>query len=964
MYCGWSDGRLILMEIIRMNYKVLPLAVNMAMATLAFAPEAHAQTAAGPEASQPIQRVEITGSNIRRTDKETPSPVQVLSAQDLKNSGYTSVSDVLRNVTANGQGTLSQSFSGAFAGGATGISLRGLSVGATLVLIDGHRMAPYALSDDGQRSFVDISQIPFEAIERIEILKDGASSVYGSDAVAGVVNVILKKSVVGGSISAEGGQTSHSDGRTAHVSGIYGWGDLGADGHNTYLAVEYRKQKKILVTDRLGKDFTRTDWTALGGRDRSRGVPTPSNGGLPGSTTGYFIDPDTFEISGFLPGCNQAMLDANQCAYHDEDLELQPETRNINLIASHIQNLGSGWQLNLKGSVFQSDAEQLGRYATSGANGGGLTALQYGPKYPNPVSTPLAGPLQLTVPASYPGNPTGLPQLLQYNFPELGGGRTELKARTLRFVGDLTGSIGSWDVTASVGWSRSRVKQAIDGNFNLANLQAAFNDPTHPYLVGQAASGNAATLRQFIAPTAHTEATSTLEYMSLRGSRELMDLSGGPLSLGLGAEYTRRKLDAVAPEAVESGEQIGNNAWAIGNQSIGAMYAELVAPVMKNLELDASVRFDRVMGLAKATTPKVGFKYVPVKEMTLRGTYTKGFRAPNPAETGNTGAFFGANGVPDPILCPNDGPDPTVIPGNYPLQCSVGLGGAQQPGKNLKPEKSQSYTLGMIIEPSKMFNMSADYYHIKMTNQIISAISDPNYDPMPFVVRGTPVAQPFILPDGTQGTNTPAVGNMLFAPYPYENASATTTRGLDIDMRFRFNVEGVGKFTAELIESHMFSYKQAITGGPTVELAGTHGPSGVSGDTGNPKDRAQLILGFDNGPLNVTGTTNWISGYDVIDPSSSSALTCKSAIANGSGVFANAPAEFCRVKHFTTFDLNVNYKLSDKWTLRASILNLFDKEPPLDFQTYGSAASTFYNPALHQSGAVGRFFNIGANYKF
>lgn len=116
------------------------------------------------ENADKVQRVEITGSNIRRTEKETPSPVQVLTLQDMKASGYTDVSSVLRNITANGQGTLSQANPGSFAGGASGIALRGLTVGATLVLIDGHRMAPYALSDDGQRSFVDISQIPFDAI--------------------------------------------------------------------------------------------------------------------------------------------------------------------------------------------------------------------------------------------------------------------------------------------------------------------------------------------------------------------------------------------------------------------------------------------------------------------------------------------------------------------------------------------------------------------------------------------------------------------------------------------------------------------------------------------------------------------------------------------------------------------------------------------------------------------------------
>ena len=150
----------------------------------------------------------VTGSNVRRTDSETPSPVQVLTAADIKNSGYTSVGDVLHNITANNMGSLSQSAPSAFAAGGSGVALRGLTVGATLVLIDGHRMASYPMPDDGERDFVDISSIPIEAIERIEVLKDGASAVYGSDAIAGVVNVILKKIFTGPRISAETGDSS------------------------------------------------------------------------------------------------------------------------------------------------------------------------------------------------------------------------------------------------------------------------------------------------------------------------------------------------------------------------------------------------------------------------------------------------------------------------------------------------------------------------------------------------------------------------------------------------------------------------------------------------------------------------------------------------------------------------------------------------------------------------------------
>src|SRR5271155_251212 len=132
---------------------------------------------------QGLQEVVVTGSLIHRTDTETPSPVQVMSAEQIQQSGYTDISEILRNITANGANTLSQSFGQAFAAGASGVSLRGLTVGDTLVLIDGQRMTAYPLPDDNQRSFVDVSAIPISAIDSIEVLKDGASALYGADAI-------------------------------------------------------------------------------------------------------------------------------------------------------------------------------------------------------------------------------------------------------------------------------------------------------------------------------------------------------------------------------------------------------------------------------------------------------------------------------------------------------------------------------------------------------------------------------------------------------------------------------------------------------------------------------------------------------------------------------------------------------------------------------------------------------------
>src|SRR3984885_1970351 len=228
-----------------------------------FAGSAGAQQA--PASAPELQEIVVTGSLIKRTDTETPSPVQIITSQDLKDSGYTQVADVLRNLAANGSGTLNQGFGQAFAAGATGIALRGLSVGDTLTLIDSERMVSYPLSDDGERSFVDVSAIPFNAVDTVEVLKDGASAVYGADAIAGVVNVKLKKSYVGSELTMEGGTTQYGDGTTEHGAGIWGMGDLSSDGYNVYVAVDWHHEDAILGSNRSAA-FTTTNWSGLSGQ--------------------------------------------------------------------------------------------------------------------------------------------------------------------------------------------------------------------------------------------------------------------------------------------------------------------------------------------------------------------------------------------------------------------------------------------------------------------------------------------------------------------------------------------------------------------------------------------------------------------------------------------------------------------------------------------------------------------------
>jgi iron complex outermembrane receptor protein len=947
--------------------KSLRLAFGGSVAFLTLAgSSAFAQTATD-STTQTIERVEITGSNLKRTDTETPSPVQVLTIEDIKKSGYTDVSDVLRNISANGQGTLSQAFSGAFAAGASGIALRGLTVGATLVLIDGHRMAPYALSDDGERSFTDISQIPLEAIERIEILKDGASSIYGSDAIAGVVNIILKKSYVGTEVTVDYGMTSRYDGRTQHTAFITGMGDLDTDGHNVYLSLEYRHQDPIYVSNRPGQ-LTNLNLAPQGGVNLTPGVPNSLNEGFPGSVTGYLVDPKTGAITDYFPGCNATAQAAGNCAY---DLghpgpEIQPATQNIDALVSYTQRLWGDWQFAVKASIFDTHAEQVNGYASTSYLSGGPAIIAFSPSV---KPTLIAPPTYITVPATYPGNTTGTTQNLVYNFANLGNVTTRADSQEYRLVGDLTGSAWGLDLALSAGFTESVVDQQFLGTYNIENLQAALNNPVTPYRVGAAAYLNTAAQNAFVSPPTAQRATDILEFVSAQASRDVFQLPGGPASVGVGLDFFHRELDSeAAPGAASGVEYPTNNAFAVGNQNVSAAYVEGAFPILKMLEIDASARVDDYQGTGSSTNPKVGFKFDPIPQVTFRGTYSTGFRAPNPAEQGNSGEAFFFTNLPDPILCPNPGKNQATTPGNYPTQCNVGLLGLQTPGTDLQPEQSRTYTLGVILEPLKQFNLSIDYYDIKITHQIISAESDPTYDPFNYIVRGNPIVAPYVNAAGVTVNQLTPVGTIVYAPFPYENAAFTTTNGVDVDARFKFDLDQYGKLTADLTETHTFNYKEAFGAGQqAVQLAGTHGPSSISGDTGNPRDRAQFVLTYDRGPFEITGTVNWTSQFSVIDPSESPLTTCVGAINhsfNGPAFPGTVPSEYCTINSFTTLDLYASYALTKQWSIHGSVLNVFNKQAPVDYETYGGGGGAFYDAALEQAGAVGRFFSIGATLKF
>jgi len=925
----------------------------------------------GPE----LQEIVVTGSLIKRTDTETPSPVQIITSQDLKDSGYTQVADVLRNLAANGSGTLNQGFGQAFAAGATGIALRGLSVGDTLTLIDSERMVSYPLSDDGERSFVDVSAIPFNAVDTVEVLKDGASAVYGADAIAGVVNVKLKKSYVGSELTMEGGTTQYGDGTTVHGAGIWGMGDLGSDGYNVYVAVDWHHTDKILGSDRDGA-FTTTNWSSLpGGLNTSPGAIGASSLTYPDSISGYLINPNA--ASGlpyaFLPGCDQASQNADKCTFPFPGV-IQSPTTQINLLSKFTKALGSSWTFTATGSVFDSSAQQISAgpstfghaLSTTGQEAGSIVNITGSPS--QPISTSIYPVLSL--PATSALNPFGKAANLVYSFPDIGPYQMDVDTITYRLFGDLRGTTAGWDLDGQVGIAYSSMTQKIFGQMFPAIAQTDLNN-------GSYVPGVSTNAQSLFAPEGSDHPSSTLGVVDLHGSRPLFDMPGGPLSIAAGAQYIHKALNAPNPPSVVSGAQQGSLAYAVGSQDDTAGFIELGGKILSSLEMTADERYDHYDTYGGSATPKIGLKWTPIDQFAVRGTWGKGFRAPSIAESGNSGLAFGQGNTNDPVLCPGGVAN---VKGTFNALCAYPAIGVEGSNPALKAVTSTNATFGVIFEPIKAFNVSVDWYHIELKNDIISASSAGSfYTDAIELVRGPPATAQVCTATTTGGvpcptaTVTTPVGYPAYTLVPYINAGDTKTSGYDLDLRSQFDLGDFGRLRAQLNYTYIAQY-ELIVSGQIFDLAGTHGPSTISGDTGNPRSRATASLTWETGPFTSTISVIYQSAFSITDPTIG-ASTCLealkgrapsaygSAISSGVTTLSSQWYPYCAVQHFTDTNLYASYQANDHLSLHGSITNLFNSPPPVDLQTYGGGAELAYT-TLDQDGAVGRFFLVGATYKF
>ncbi|MET3106873.1 outer membrane receptor protein involved in Fe transport [Oxalobacteraceae bacterium GrIS 2.11] len=550
---------------------------------------------------------------------------------------------------------------------------------------------------------------------------------------------------------------------------------------------------------------------------------------------------------------------------------------------------------------------------------------------------------------------------------------TKLEGKNYRLSADLTGSIGEWDTATALTLSRNNLLNRIIGSQNADYMGAALNRASNPYSI---TGTNTATDIAGSYPDNRANLRSELGQLEFHATKSLMQLEGGDLGFSAGGSYLFTRIDSPPPSQQATASLPGYNPgqFVEGEQSDTALFAEVAAPLTKVFELDGHVRYDHfaLSGNNNSFTPAAGFKWSPTQSFALRGTLATGFRAPNVAETGKSGLVFA--GGNDTLLCPDSANPAPGTPVASCLSTPVFQSGYNVKPK-LNPEKSVSATLGVILEPIKGWSSTVDLYDIKIKNQI--------YTPPPSVanvsVRSqTPISGLCYQATGTAPCVTPggANGILLYELAPYENTNNTEVRGFELETHYKWKMGDAGSLIPSFDWSHTMSYILKV-GGTNYQLAGTHGPELIGGDTANPKDRIQAKLTWDKGPWDVTVVENYISGYDNRDPSYVGSLanplanTCTNNLNVYSGVqflgyaggVSSYPSSYCQTSSFTTTDLTIQYTFSKQLVVHLAANNLFNRQPPFDAATYGGSPY-LYNPSLHFGGAVGRFVQAGVSYSF
>ncbi|HKT75611.1 MAG TPA: TonB-dependent receptor [Sphingobium sp.] len=983
----------------------------VAISAPAFAQTPQGTTAAqGAAPEEPETTIVVTGSLIRRTDAETPSPVTTVSVQSLDQRGISTVQEGLQRLASNNGPAITNSFSanGAFAAGASAVSLRGLSTNSTLVLFDGMRAAYYPLPDDGTRNFVDLNTVPDDIIDHIEVLRDGASSSYGADAIAGVVNIITKRNFHGIAGRAEAGISSRGDGSQYRLSLTAGTGDLDDKGYNAYISGFYVNSKQLKNSQRR-YPYNSNDWRGIcnngtcGANNTVDGLDVDGNYGpfspvVTNTGSTFFVRPadaltgtqnGRYQLLNPAAGCHMSTpynLTADDLAANpsapttvcNEDLIknygiINPDIERFGLSARFTARIGDSSEAYAEFNFLQTKVAYDGlpstirgnapapfyfpRYSTSGniAFYGNNTILQL-PVYVCPRGTTVActaanGTLNPNNPFAAQGQNAAiigrLPNSIEHD---------QSRTRAYRGAIGIKGPINdNWNYQVDATAMHIDLRRKSDGYVYIQHLLDVIADGSFNFVNPGA---NSQATMDYLMPTATAVSTSDLVQVQGVVTGDLLDLPGGALQLAAGVSFRYEAVDSPSINSdINGGTQryYRLNGFAIkGNRRVYSAFAELNAPIIDAVEVNASGRYDRYSGGIDNFSPKIGIKVKPIQQVLLRGTYSRGFRIPSFGEANATFPTTGfvnntQNLFNDTYLAQYGCTVATFK--SCPLYIQNGTYGQTSLGNpDLKPEKSRSFTAGILVEPMRGLSFSVDYYNIKKTG----GITTPDYSPaLQAYYAGQPIPAGFnVLEDVPIAPGDPRQPRVAFVQAAFINANKIKSEGLDfaanVDLRLTDNI----RWTSSLEASYILRLETELPDGTVQRYDGTLGNFSLTAGTGTPKWHGSWLNTLDFGKFAVSGTVNFFGGYDL------------SAVDQGTGYKdcglddGSLP---CRVKDYITFDLNAQVKVNDKFTFYANVLNLFDRLPPIDTITYGANA---YNAVQGGSGILGRYFSAGVKFNY
>jgi iron complex outermembrane recepter protein len=907
-----------------------PTRVAVATALLALSHGAQAQS------PSQLERVEVTGTAIKRIEGETALPVQVITRADIIKSGVTTAAELMANISA-ASNSLTDGVSMMNGGykdqmGFNSANLRGLGTSSTLVLLNGRRMANFA--SPGDDSGVDLNSIPMAAIQRVEVLLDGASALYGTDAIGGVINFITRKDYQGVDLDAYVARTREGGAgkRTASMAG--GFGDVARDRFNVFGVLDFQQ------TDALSTSQRRF----IGELEIPKRLPHllssagfPANIRLTSDQRDYLIDQD-FRINGrpistrtinlTAPNCNPPATlylpagigGEDGCTFDFmRDVELYPKSKKLGFLGRGVLQLGERTQAFVEASLTRATTRYTG------------TSNRFDVEYDSTRVPAIAA--------------TGLPDALpddsfltaRTRLVEAGPRKSELTSTGQRIVLGLTTQLGAWDVDVALNRSINRIAERDMAGYFLADrLQAAFDDGTLNPFATQSAAGQAWLRDNQIDEETRT-ARGTMDALDVKAQRVLGQLPGGEMALAIGAELRREKARSAASTLLLSDNIVGDSTpgdaqFTNNSRRVWGVYGELSAPVTKELEVQLSLRHDRYQVIGGATSPKIGLRFAPVKELVLRASAGTGFRAPSlndlyrPVKTGQTQV------LPDPVCMAENDNDLSFCADFWETRTYANA--------QLKPEKSKQFSVGLVFEPRPGLSASLDYWNITKRD-LISTIGDDVI--LGNLAKYEPLVHRYNEDEGLAGCDYDEDDSAIcFIELRKENRGRQQSSGLDITLQASGLKTGFGTFGARLVGTlALKSRKQTGFGDDYISNLGRFVTDGVV-----QRWRHRLTLDWAQGPFSLALSNTYLQGYDdqntAIDTDAGSVVTRN------------------RVKAYSLWDLSGAWDVSRSLTVRAGIKNLADTPPPFSNQAYFFLSG--YDPSY--TDPRGRLLYASVRYAF